>query len=395
MSRRAIVVLLTCLAACGDDAVTTDQTLDTVQDTVSDTALDTAADAVLDTTLVDTSPDTTAPACVPGATECDQVQWLQVDRFPSAVDHHTTFVRTTPAGTYLYVVGGVTADGGNIAAHPSIRRAPILDNHLLGAWEDETPLPSPLGFHGLAEGPHGVWLTAGISQDDQGPFAVNVTLFGQVDADGHLTFQAGPSLPQEARVHPTAHYVNGHVLVVGGSGPQQTPHATTQLADVGSDGTLSAWEPGPTLPAPRSHHAGAVYNDRIWLIGGFTTNQAPLSDVLVSEHAEDGTPTSWRTVTTLADPPWTAAATVYGDGLLLIGGGDGGPGAERYLAAVRYLPFDDSGDLATPMALRAPLPLARAHVHQVPVHDGYLYSVGGRRFSGASIHDVYVGYLAF
>jgi len=381
------LLLLAGLAACGDEGASTGDTSGSAADTQD--AVDIASDATSGLDAADAAP----VGCAPGSQGCSAIDWLQDDDYPRATDHHTTHVATSAAGTFLYVIGGVTMSD-DLAVFDEVRRAPIGGDALLGAWEDEVALPLPLGFHGQALHRGHIYLVGGLSADADGPHAVNVALVGTIDAEGHLTFARTTDLPVEARVHPTAHAVHDRVVVVGGTG--QAPIATTIVSDIEGDGGLGAWRAGPELPTPRSHHAGVVHGDRIYVFGGFDAANEPLPTILRSTHDATGEPTGWEVIGTMEEPPWTHAATLYEDGVLLVGGGEGGPGAEVYGDRVRWARFGADGSVGTFVDAFHPLPRARSHVHQAPIHGGFLYSVGGRNGrTYTSIRDVYIGYLAF
>ena len=71
----------------------------------------------------------------------------------------------------------------------------------------------------------------------------------------------------------------------------------------------------------RSGHAVVVFQDRLWLIGGFGSGQYH-SDIWVTEDGE-----TWHQV--VADAPWRGREShqvvVYQDALWIIGGSDGAP----------------------------------------------------------------------
>lgn len=384
MTRLPPTLAVVILAACGDDGPST-------QDGSGTSATD--ADIATDAADVAAVEDAAPTGCPPGSDGCSAIDWLQSDDYPRATDHHTSLVHESAAGTFLYVVGGVTMNDA-LAVFDEVRRARILGGGLLGAWEDQPALPLPLGFHGQAVDGERVYLTAGLSEDDDGAFATNMVLLGTFDSSGVLTFSATTSLPASARVHPTAHVVRDRLVVVGGTG--QAPIATTKVSDIASDGTVGDWRAGPALPTPRSHHAGAVHGDRIYVFGGFDADNEPLATLLRSEHDAAGEPIGWEVIGTMDDPPWTHAASLYRDGVLLVGGGEGGPGAEVYVDRVRWARFGADGTVGPFVDAVNPLPRARSHVHQAPIHAGFLYSVGGRNGrTYTSIRDVYIGYLAF
>ena len=72
-----------------------------------------------------------------------------------------------------------------------------------------------------------------------------------------------------------------------------------------------------------------------------------------------------------------------------------GAGA-HFVDTVRGAPLDAAGVPGAFETFDRPLPLARSHVHQTPVHDGFVYSVGGRVADGnglRSTNRVLVGEL--
>ncbi len=402
---RAVIIASILTAACGDDPSPVD--VDTHAPEVAEVDVTEASDAAeaSDTPDVPDPSDVAVeaeveaevevgpPPCEPGTADCDNVQWAEVEAYARATDHHVTFTHTTAVGTYLYVVGGVTARGAALEVFGDVRRAPIGPDHLLGAWEDEATLPTPRAFEALAQTAHAVYLLAGVSQDVEGPFATNDFTLGRLDADGHLTWTPTTALPVEARVHATAHAIGQRLFVIGGSG--EAPYDTILVSEIAADGELGRWLPSAPLPAPRTHHASAVHDDAIWIFGGLTTDNAPMETLLRSTHDADGGLTGWQEVGTLDLPPWTHAATLYKDGVFLIGGGQGGPGQERYINRVRFARWQD-GVLGPFVDVVKPLPVSRSHVHQAPAFDGYLYSVGGRVMpTGNSIARIFVGYIGF
>lgn len=396
--------------ACNDDAASkadtaiaetvaetgTETTPETVAETTPETVAETTAETATETVTETT--EETVSGCVPGvSTDCQNVQWLQVGDFPTPSDHHTTMVHVDASGVArLYVMGGVwqKADG-SMPIFDNVRRATIGTDHLLGAWEDEAALPDLQGMHGMATSAEHIYLVAGISTDADGVYATNAVYVGSFDPAGHLTFTTAVNHPT-ARVHPTIDVVGQRLIVIGGS--RQTPIDSVMSAPLAADGSVGVWTDDATLPTARSHHATVVRNGRIWVFGGFDAGMTPVADILVSVHDADGRVTGWEVAGHMDKPPWTHGATLYKDGVLLIGGGEGGPDEADlyYVDRVRFARWDADGVLGDFVDLADPLPRARSHVHQDPIYDGYIYSIAGRLFStGASMSEVYVGYLAW
>jgi len=385
------------LVACGDDSKSRDTT------DGADTT-DVAGTTALDTTPADTA-DTSPPdevvesGCVPEgavAAGCSSIDWVQEDAsYPRKSDHHTTLVHTSGASTWLYVVGGITLDAVDETVFAEVRRAPIVDYGELGAWQDEAALPIPVGYAGQATAGDHVWVVAGLTQDADGVAASSHCFLGSFDSDGHLTFVDTTAMPAEVRLHPSAQILANRLVVVGGTNGQHAIDSVV-LADVLSEGAVGEWRAGPTLPSPRSHHASVVHDGHIFVFGGFDEGNVPIADIWRSQSDADGEPTGWEVIGTMDTPPWTHAATLYRDGVFLVGGGEGGPGEEQYVDRVRWARFTADDRLTTFVDVVNPLPRPRSHVHQAPIFNGYIYSVGGRSArSFQSIADVFVGYLGF
>ncbi len=332
------------------------------------------------------------PAPCEGDGRC-LIDWAEAAAYPERIDHHTTFVHEGPAGAYLHVQGGVRATRSAMEAmYRELRRARISEDGTLGEWELLGALDGSLSFHGIARAGDRTYLVAGLTTSAQGQPAVNGTTYVlDYDEEGRPSVRTGAAV-SGAFLHPGVAAVHGRLYVLGGSGTTHDPKAAVLVSTLGEDGLNGAWRAGPALPSPRSHHAVVVHDDRMYLVGGFTTGQAPLEEVLRSVHDENGVLTGWETVGSIEDSPWTHAAFVHGGWLYVVGGGEGGPGQEKYVARTRRARLLEDGTLGTFEQVEGLLPVARAHVHQTPVHNGRLYSVGGRLSPALTTMDrVFIG----
>jgi len=318
------------------------------------------------------------------------LSWTEGPSYPVDVDHHSTFVMTSAAGTFLYVAGGL--NNNTMLLHDTVRRAPIQADGSLGAWVDCSKLPIVLGFHGYAQKGKHVYLLAGISQDAQGPFGHDLSFIGTLQDDGDITWVQNANRLRMAALHGTGAIVGDTLYFFGGTGAGNAPQALVKQAKIKADGTLDPWADAPSLPLQRSHHVAVVHDGHIFVAGGFDTGQNPISAVLRSSFDANGMLTGWAVVGEIDSSPWTSAGVAYRGHLFLIGGGEGGPGSEHYVNRVRRAKFDGEGAL-TPFIDVDTLPTERAHVHQAPLFGDRVYSVGGRRQVGAgqSIARVFVG----
>lgn len=315
--------------------------------------------------------------------------WAEPAHYPVPVDHHTSFVHEVGGVPYLYIVGGVRTVAGDVKeVYSEIRRAKITDAGL-EAWTDVGVLPQPLAF--AAQVIHGnrIYLMAGLSKDMTGEVASFKALVGEISqVDGTITWQFAPEV-FEATLHATAIILGDKLYVIGGS--QNAPRNTVAVSTLGANGIPGPWSLSALLPVPRSHHTAVVHDNHIYLVAGFTTGQTPLSPVWKSEHDTAGKLTGWKVVGDMPDSPWTAGASVWGDTLLVVGGGEGAPGQQVFVDHVRQARFLDDGTISG-FASITPLPVARSHVHQAPIYKGRVFSVGGRLFpSGTSMDRAFIG----
>jgi hypothetical protein len=331
------------------------------------------------------------PLC--GARVGCAAQWSEQDGgYPANTDHHLTFAHESDAGTFLYVVGGVDNDFDTLlAVHKEVRRAPILESGALGAWEALAPLPVGVGFASLARQGNAVYVVGGLSTNVQGPYANADVFKGTLDEAGLISWASVGKIP-EVSLHATAHVAGRRLYVIGGTA--QAPKAKVLVAEFDGDGKLGTFSEGPALPSARSHHAMVSWKGDLFLLGGFDSNQEPIVNVSRSVRDGLGKITGWALAGELQAPPWTLGADVVGDTLVLVGGGEGGPGQEHYVDRVRRAQLDGERNVGPFEDIALPLPVARSHVHQAPIVKGRIYSVGGRLEAGLrSMNRVFIGSL--
>ncbi len=321
--------------------------------------------------------------------------WTAGPEMETPLDHHTTAVIMGATSPWLTVVGGVRTEDANIVdMYETISIARIALDGSLGDWGVAARLSMPISFHAqamLADGR--VVLLGGVSQDATGPFALPNVTFLRVDADGALDLSAGAPLPGAFR-HATAEVIGDRLFLIGGlgtSGPQDRVVSAT----VAPGGVNAAWEDEAPLPRARTHHASVAHAGRIYVFGGYDPDQVASPEILRSTHDAAGRITGWETVGTWERPRWTSSAFVHDGWVYLLGGGVFlGGGAAENLDSVIRAELTEAG-IGPFEEVDAPLPVGRSHVHQAPMHGGFVYSVGGR--TGASFTStgaVQIGRLA-
>jgi hypothetical protein len=291
-----------------------------------------------------------------------------------------TFAADTPAGTFLYVAGG--ANGTDFLA--DAWRAKLTGPGQTGAWEPAARLPRPQAGAGVvAEGRH-VVVVAG--KRERGKTSVADVVLGTVGDDGAIAWRGGAPLPAP-RFHLTCVLARGVVFAIGGLGEDFHASATVWSAPIDANGDLGPWTRGRDLPQARSHHASFVWADRIYLVGGLRGDPTDddhvqgLADVVVAHVGASGALGEWQPAGRLDSPLATHAAAVHGGYAWLFGG------VERDVTAnVRRARIEEDGTLGA-WQIAGVLPSRRAHLHQVPIVNGFAFAVSGNGGNHVAVPD--------
>lgn len=309
-----------------------------------------------------------AAATTPPDAACGDLAWSKSATVSRLRNHHTTHALTTPAGAFLYVLGGYDAKGGT---QKLVDRAPIAEDGSLGAFVDDTPLPLPLAGHVSAVVGKAFVVAGGMSSGNSA-----ATYVAPRNDDGTIgAWVKGNPLPHP-RMHGGAFVSGNDVYVMGGFSGNSVWNDIVR-ATLQSDGTLSDWAPAGTLPGPRSHFTVTLLDGYAYFTGGLDksalTDPPNLKVVTRAHLLSDGTLGEWTDLTPLPGGLATHAAFFYGGHLYVGGGIDDAPMQSKviYRAALAADHTIGAWEKA------AELPTARSHVHQFPVLNGHVYSVAG------------------
>jgi N-acetylneuraminic acid mutarotase len=296
--------------------------------------------------------------------------WTAGPALPVARDHHVVFMTHGTAGDFLHTIGGNTyretlADGWRIQ---------IREDGGFGPWQPIDSLPASRAGHSVVVTERSVVVVGGKLADRSN---TGETLVAALRGDGSLgPWTAGPAMPGP-RFHHSAAFHSGVVYVTGGL-EASVSVATVFRARVRPDGSLDAWTRESDMPRPRSHHASFVHRGALYLVAGLDGNPAgantPLKDVLRAPIQSDGSLGAWVTVSALDSAYATHAAVVDGGYLYVVGGVENNA---RFVGTVQRASIADDGTIGPWEAVTPGLPVARGHVHQVPLWRGRLYSLGG------------------
>lgn len=309
---------------------------------------------------------------------------LVVETLPIAIapvrDHHTTHRVDTSTGTYLYVVGGTDAWK---TIFSDVQRAKVEPGGQLGSLEAVAELPVPRAGHCTIIAKDRITIIggSGMNGQSQSIFSDSHTAAFTDGAIG--AWEKGPALPKPL-MHQTCDVHGDYVYVIGGR--SFSGSTTTSLRSrIGEDGKLGEFEPMPELSPDRSHHQAFIHGGRLYVAGGLqgdpSKNPPSRDDIVSAPIGADGALGAWEPAGKLAAPLSISAAVEYGQAIYMIGGLEQGT---RYSARIQRLVFDEAGQVSASV-METRLSEGRGHVHQTPMVENHIYSIGGHDSGGASI----------
>ena len=357
---------------------------------------DSAPDATQahDTAEISATPDTaTTPTCPPGTHAqaglgCASAltAWTAGPKLKHKRDHHVTLVAETQSGPYLFVLAGAGSAGGVL----QVERSAIAADGSLADFEDVGKLPKALIGPGMAQLGTAFVLAGGLGDDSA---SVTDTFVGTIDANGEVALQKGPPLAN-SRYHVALVYAKGFVFAAGGlfqgmAGGVPDQKVLDAVERAPFDGTtLGPFVAQPPLPGKLTHHAMLFYQDAIYVLGG-GAQLAATTDILRATVSATGELGPWQKVGALALGIASPAATVVGQQVYVVAGMTSLTQGEQ--SGVLRADFGANGTIG-PFTAMPPLPLQRAHSHQAPYFNGWLYSAGGS-IEHVPQGNVYVGSL--
>jgi N-acetylneuraminic acid mutarotase len=291
-------------------------------------------------------------------------------------DHHTTVLVENGAGASLFVAGGTDyAEVFQDVWRLRLRRDGTADR-----WEQQrAALPAPRAGAGVSVAANHIVVTGGFYLDPAQPNVpqkTSTTYVASLRPDGSIReWKTAAALPA-VRYHHASVAHGDWVYVTGGIG-ERIAEPTVFAAKVAADGTLREWTALTAMPNPRSHHSSFVREGHLYVVGGLANHPGlPLLHVDVSRAKikEDGTLERWQTVSFTPHAYATHSSFVSGRHLYLVGGVEDNV---RFTDAVWRAPFLADGRMGPWEEVKPGLPAPRAHVHNTPVWNGRMFSVGG------------------
>ena len=309
----------------------------------------------------------TDPSTTPGSA-CGALSFDVSSVMSRKRNHHGTFLATSKAGTFIYVAGGVNA---NVLMN-NVDRYPVNADGTLGEGAPDSALGVGLGgFTG------GVVSNVIVIAGGMGISGVQSAAYSAVVGDdGTLAAWQPAGSVLKPRMHPGS-VVHGNSIYVMGGFEDPTVWDDIVRATLSPDGTLSTWSSAGTLPAPRSHFSVTLVGDDVYLAGGLDksalSNPPMLTTVWHGQIGADDTIGQWTMMPPLPVGLATHSSFFFG-GYLYVGGGiDNAPAQEKRFWRAPINPDHSLGAWES----TTPLPIARGHVHQLPIFGNHVYSFSG------------------
>lgn len=237
------------------------------------------------------------------------------ERAPAPTPGRSRFGMAASSGE-LIIAGGLRANGERLADVSTYD--PLND-----VWRAVAPLPSPrAGLRLVAEGGR-VYALGGRTA------ALDIY---DPTADAWTRVETPDAL---ARTGGAAAALDGRIYFVGGV----LDGAATARVDV-YDIAAERWSRGPDLPSPRAGLALTAHRGRLHAFGGA---DALGRDVSAAHYAFDPARGAWTSERALPAPRTEAAATSFGESIMVLGGGVGGGALAAFTAVSEVDLFTPEG----------------------------------------------------
>lgn len=327
------------------------------------------------------------------------IEWSKMDVSDGSIDAFVTSSVTinqrwglsmVVSNSYAYVIGGcdVGASPGSCTSFErSVQTFQLYNNdsgaaNNFTAQSDQTFSADTDRWGASAAVYNGYLYVAGgcISATDC-TNATNSTQYAAISAsDGTVgTWAAGGNLPLD-RAWGSLEVAGGTLYYIGG----QDDTATNEQSTVYYTSSISSGNPtwnGTAatngLPAARTKFGSAVWNNRLYVVGGLDGSAAASAVVYVSPQLSSGgnITSAWSSTTSFNVARTGAAVTAYANNLYLFGGFDG----TNYLSDVQFTQINSDGTVDS-WSYSTSLPFVMRDSRAISV-NGYIYLVGGRTAS--------------
>ena len=293
------------------------------------------------------------------------------------------------SNSYAYIIGGCTAGNSpTCTTRTDTIQAFQIYNNDSGAPADYNSAANlfPIDRFGMsATVANGyIYVAGGCQGDLDCNDAINVVEYAALDPNGSVgSWTTTTALPSD-RVYGQLEQVGGTLYFIGGQDDAKVAQSTIYHATPAGDGSISGWSTasgalGDTAGASatgRTQFGATVWNDRIYAIGGFDSNNNSTNSVYISPQLTSGgniPADSWTTGGSFNVARNGVTAVAYANNLYMLGGHDG----INFLSDVQYAKINTDGTLGG-WNYTTSLPRNVSHSDGFAA-NGYIYMFGGRQ----------------
>lgn len=274
---------------------------------------------------------------------------------------------------YVYLLGGYNSGG---SAQTTVQYALINTNGTLGTWQTTTSLPAATAGHAATAWSGYLYMLG------SGTGTSTVVRYAQINpSNGTIGAWNTTTSFGTARSKATVQVNAGYLYVYGGGNSVEYAKLQDNGTIASNSGCGSAWCSGPNLPAARYFLASAVSNGYLYAIGGEDSGGTTrYNTVYFAPLGADGSVGAWQTGPTLPNTVARTTGTVYNSYFYTIAGRVNGS-----LAATSYYAAINNGGSGTSSAATwtaasndlSPMYPNGIGYNNMFTHGGYLYVVGG------------------
>ncbi len=306
----------------------------------------------------------------------------------SAVQINQRWGLTVPvSNSFAYVIGGCTA-----GASPSGCTTRTNKIQTFQIYNNDSGAPSgyTTAANTYATNPNRIgasaaivngklYVAGGCTSATDCTTAVNTVSYTTIDSYGGLGgwSNASGTFPSGAvRTWGKLVAAGGTLYYIGGQDSTSTnEQSTVYYGTPAGGGDVTTWTATTSLPAARTKFGAAVWNNRIYVVGGLDGSAAATSTVYVSSQQNSGGAiSSWSTASTSFNVARSGPAVVaYANNLYVFGGYDG----SNYLSDAQFSKISTADGTAGSWTYTNSLPMALSQGDAFAV-NGYIYILGGR-----------------
>jgi hypothetical protein len=290
------------------------------------------------------------------------------------------------SNSYAYVIGGCTngASPGGCTTRTDVIQTFQIYNNDSGAPAGYTASattystnPNRIGASSTILNGY-LYVAGGCTSATDCTTAINTVSYAPIDANGTLGTWADTTAALPAvRTWGKLEAAGGTLYYIGGQSSTATDERAEVYYGTPSTGNVTSWAQATNgLPQARTKFGAAVWNNRLYVVGGLNTSAAVTATVYVSPQLNSGgnITSAWSTASTSFNVARSGpTAITYANNLYIFGGYDGA----NYLSDSQYAQISTANGSVGSWNYTASLPGPLSQADGFAA-NGYIYLIGGR-----------------